>query len=211
MKPTATRDKDCFAFLDIGRKSQDSSGLVLPSKKRCAVRAAAIGVLLLLWAGSLQAETAAFDLLGPKIEVRVQREGKTLPISEVPSLQAADRLWIHPDLPDDQSVHYLMVVVFLRGATNPPPDSWFTPVEAWSKGVHEEGVYITVPEGAEEALVMLAPETGELSARCGVQFEGSQEHLCGPLRIWNKLVWIALDWRSIWKWFGRARQRIPNN
>jgi hypothetical protein len=160
MKPTATRDKDCFAFLDIGRKSQDSSGLVLPSKKRCAVRAAAIGVLLLLWAGSLQAETAAFDLLGPKIEVRVQREGKTLPISEVPSLQAADRLWIHPDLPDDQSVHYLMVVVFLRGATNPPPDSWFTPVEAWSKGVHEEGVYITVPEGAEEALVMLAPETG---------------------------------------------------
>ncbi len=53
-----------------------------------------------------------------------------------------------------------MVVVFLRGATNPPPDSWFSPVETWSKSVHEEGMYITVPDGAQEALVMLAPETG---------------------------------------------------
>jgi len=115
---------------------------------------------LLMLAGFARAETAAFDLVGPKVEVRVQREGKTLPISEVPSLQAGDRLWVHPDLPDTQSVHYLMVVAFLRGATNPPPDSWFTRVEAWSRPVHEEGVYVTVPPGAEEALVLLAPETG---------------------------------------------------
>ena len=53
-----------------------------------------------------------------------------------------------------------MVVVFLRGATNPPPDSWFTRVETWNKPVHEEGVFVTVPEEAEEALVFLAPETG---------------------------------------------------
>jgi hypothetical protein len=57
-------------------------------------------------------------------------------------------------------VHYLMVIVFLRGATNPPPDSWFTRVEAWSKPVHEEGVFVIVPDGAEEALVLLAPDTG---------------------------------------------------
>jgi hypothetical protein len=111
-------------------------------------------------AASAPAETAAFDLLGPKVEVRVQRVGKTLPISEVPSLQAGDRLWVHPDLPDSQSVRYLMVVAFLRGATNPPPVSWFTPVEAWSRLAHEEGVNVTVPEGAEEALILLAPETG---------------------------------------------------
>ena len=111
-------------------------------------------------AGFALAETAAFDLVGPKIEVRVRRDGETLPISEVPSLQAGDRLWVHPDLPDSQSVHYVMVVAFLRGATNPPPDSWFTRVEAWSRPVHEEGVYVTVPEGAEEALVLLAPDTG---------------------------------------------------
>jgi hypothetical protein len=111
-------------------------------------------------AGFALAETAAFDLVGPKIEVRVRRDGEALPISEVPSLQAGDRLWVHPDLPDSQSVHYVMVVAFLRGATNPPPDSWFTRVEAWSRPVHEEGVYVTVPEGAEEALVLLAPDTG---------------------------------------------------
>jgi len=67
---------------------------------------------------------------------------------------------VHPDLPDTQSVHYLMVISFLRGSTNPPPDSWFTRIDAWSKPVHDEGVYVTVPDGAEEAIVFLAPETG---------------------------------------------------
>ena len=107
-----------------------------------------------------RADNAAFDLIGPKVEVRVQRAGATLPIAEVPNLQPGDRLWIHPDLPDSQSVRYLMVVAFLRGATNPPPDSWFTRVETWSRPVHEEGIFVNVPEEAEEALVFLAPETG---------------------------------------------------
>ena len=108
----------------------------------------------------LWADTAAFDLIGPKVEVRVQRDGHTLPIAEVPNLQAKDRLWVHPDLPESQSVHYVMVVAFLRGSTNPPPDSWFTRVDCWNKSVHEEGIFITVPDGAEEAIVFLAPETG---------------------------------------------------
>ena len=106
------------------------------------------------------AETAAFDLIGPKVEARVHRGEASLPIAQVPFLQAGDRLWLHPDLPDSQSVRYLMVVVFLRGATNPPPDSWFTRVETWNRPVHEEGVYVTVPPEAEEALILLAPETG---------------------------------------------------
>jgi hypothetical protein len=107
-----------------------------------------------------RAEAAAFDLAGPKVDVHVEREGKTLPISQVPNLQAGDRLWVHPDLPESQSVHYLMIVVFLRGATNPPPESWFTRVETWNKQVHDEGLFITVPNEAEEALVFLAPDTG---------------------------------------------------
>lgn len=106
------------------------------------------------------AENAAFDLIGPKVDVRVEREGATRPIAEVPNLQAGDRLWIHADLPDSQSVHYLMVVVFLRGATNPPPETWFTRAETWNKPVREEGIFVTVPPEAEEALVFLAPETG---------------------------------------------------
>jgi hypothetical protein len=119
-----------------------------------------LAFLLLALAGAARADNAAFDLIGPKLDVRVQRAGVTLPIAQVPNLQPADRLWVHPDLPNSQSVRYLMVIVFLRGATNPPPDSWFTRVETWSKPVHEEGTFVTVPDEAEEALVFLAPETG---------------------------------------------------
>ena len=106
------------------------------------------------------ADTAAFDLVGPKIGVHVQRAGESLPIAEVPNLQPGDRLWLHADFPDSESVHYLMVVVFLRGATNPPPESWFTRVETWNKHVREEGIFVIVPKEAEQALVLLAPETG---------------------------------------------------
>ena len=116
--------------------------------------------LLLLSVSPAAADNAAFDLIGPKVEVRVQRAGVTLPIAEVPNLQGGDRVWVHADLPDTQSVRYLMVIAFLRGSTNPPPESWFTRVETWSKAVHEEGVFVTVPQEAEEALVFLAPETG---------------------------------------------------
>ncbi len=135
------------------------SGLTPYSRSRLQI-ATFLSTCLLALSTPALADTAAFDLVGPKVEVRVQRDGKTLPIAEVPSLQVGDRLWVHPDLPDTQSVHYLMIVAFLRGATNPPPDAWFTRVEAWSRPVHEEGVYLTVPDGAEEALVLLAPDTG---------------------------------------------------
>jgi hypothetical protein len=108
----------------------------------------------------VRADTAAFDLSGPKIEVTVTRGSKTLPISQVPNLQPGDRIWVHPDLPDDQSVHYLLVAAFLRGTTNPPPDTWFTRAETWNKKVREEGVVIVVPQDAQQALLFLAPETG---------------------------------------------------
>ncbi|MEQ1474663.1 MAG: hypothetical protein ABLQ96_12615, partial [Candidatus Acidiferrum sp.] len=103
---------------------------------------------------------AAFDLAGPRVEMKVMRAGKTLPIANVPNLRAGDRLWIHPDFPDSQSVHFLVVVAFLRGSTNPPPENWFTKAEAWNKGVREEGFFVNVPEGAQQALLFLAPETG---------------------------------------------------
>ena len=108
----------------------------------------------------LHAGTAAFDLGGPKIEIRVTRAGKSLPISRVPNLQAGDRIWIHPDMPDGESVRFLMIAAFLRGSTNPPPEDWFTKVETWNKHIREEGVVITVPAGAQQALIFLAPQTG---------------------------------------------------
>jgi hypothetical protein len=69
-------------------------------------------------------------------------------------------LWIHPDLPESQATHFVLVVVFLRGSTNPPPPEWFTRVETWNRDAREEGVFVTVPDGAQEALLFLAPETG---------------------------------------------------
>jgi hypothetical protein len=108
----------------------------------------------------LHADAGRFDLTGPKVEVHVTRAGKTLPIAEVPNLQPGDKIWLHPDLPPTQSVHYLLVAVFLRGTTNPPPDDWFTEVQTWNKKVREEGVTITVPNEAQQVILFLAPETG---------------------------------------------------
>jgi hypothetical protein len=119
-----------------------------------------LSVFILLSASALLGDTAAFDLAGPRIEIRVTRAGKTLPISRVPNLKAGDRLWIHPDMPDAESVRFLMITAFLRGSTNPPPENWFTKVETWNKHVREEGVVITVPTGAQQALIFLAPQTG---------------------------------------------------
>ncbi len=113
-----------------------------------------------LFSRSGSAQTAQFDLQGPTLEIKVQRAGKTLPVAQVPTLEEGDRLWLHPVLGDHESVHYLMVAVFLRGSTNPPPDNWFNKVEAWNKQVMEEGVYLVVPPGADQAVVLFAPETG---------------------------------------------------
>jgi hypothetical protein len=121
---------------------------------------ACFALLICVRAGISHADSAAFDLAGPPVEMRVTRDGKTLPISRVANLQPGDRLWIHPALPDTQSVHYLLVVAFLRGSTNPPPETWFTRVETWTKQAREEGIVVTVPQDAQQALLFLAPETG---------------------------------------------------
>jgi hypothetical protein len=105
------------------------------------------------------ADPAPFDLAGPRIEIKVKRGDQTLPITAVPNLAAGDRLWIHPDFPADQAAHYLLIVAFLRGSTNQPPENWFFKEETWNKK-SAEGLYVTVPEGARQALLFLAPATG---------------------------------------------------
>ncbi len=115
---------------------------------------------LLLLCTALHADPARFDLTGPKIDVHVTRGGHTLPIAQVPNLQPGDKIWLHPDLPPTQSVHYLLIAAFLRGSTNPPPDNWFTEIQTWDKRVRKEGVTITVPDEAQQVILFLAPETG---------------------------------------------------
>ena len=102
---------------------------------------------------------ARFDLTGPKIDVRVTRGSESLPIAEVPNLQAGDKIWVKADLPASQSNHLLLIVAFLRGTTNEPPDNWFTEIDTWDKK-QVEGTVITVPAEAEQALLFVAPETG---------------------------------------------------
>jgi hypothetical protein len=74
-------------------------------------------------------------------------------------LAAGDRIAIAADLPDDQSAHYLLIAAFLRGATNPPPDRWFFQAEIWTKK-GSKGLSLTVPDGAQQVALFLAPATG---------------------------------------------------
>jgi len=121
-------------------------------------------VLACLLAASIPAalhadDGARFDLVGPKIQVRITRGSTTLPIAQVPNLQPGDKIWVKADLPSTQSNHLLLIVAFLRGTTNEPPDNWFTEIDTWDKKT-TEGTTITVPKDAEQALLFVAPETG---------------------------------------------------
>jgi len=104
-------------------------------------------------------DNARFDLAGPKIDIRVTRGSVTLPIAQVPNLQPGDKIWIKADLPPTQSNHLLLIVAFLRGTTNEPPDNWFTEIDTWDKKT-TEGTTVTVPNEAQQALIFVAPQTG---------------------------------------------------
>jgi hypothetical protein len=120
---------------------------------------AAASLLALCLCTAVHADPVRFDLVGPKIDVRITRGGVTLPIAEVPNLQPGDKIWVKADLPPTQSNHLILVVAFLRGTTNEPPDNWFTEIDTWEKKT-AEGTTITVPNEAQQALMFLAPETG---------------------------------------------------
>jgi hypothetical protein len=110
-------------------------------------------------AGVAAAGSASFDLKGPSLALTVTRDKVTLPVAQVPHLAAGDEIWIKAELPPSQSERYLMVVAFLRGPTNPPAKDWFFPCETWKKSC-ANGMTVEIPEGAQQALIFLAPETG---------------------------------------------------
>jgi hypothetical protein len=117
-------------------------------------------LLACLFAVDAIAAPAPFDLAGPTLDVKITRGAKTLPAPEVPNLLAGDILSIKVDFPQNQSAHYLMVAAFLSGSTNPPPESWFFPCKTWTGKCAQDGLTVTVPQGAQQVLVFLAPETG---------------------------------------------------
>ena len=129
-------------------------------KTQMMVLKVAVCLLAMSFTAALRADDKArFDLAGPTIDIRVTRGGSTLPIAQVPNLQPGDKIWIRADLPPSQSNHLILIVAFLRGTTNEPPDNWFTEIDTWEKKT-AEGTTITVPNEAEEALLFVAPETG---------------------------------------------------
>lgn len=106
------------------------------------------------------AQGTTFDLAGPVLSMHVTRGDVTLPAGEVPGIRPGDRLEVRADLPPDQSARYLLVVAFLRGATNPPPKNWFFKAETWDRNPKKSGLSITVPQGAEQAITFMVPDTG---------------------------------------------------
>ena len=108
--------------------------------------------------GAATAASAPFDLKGPGVRVSVTHGGVTLPIARVPNLAAGDRLSIAADLPEDQGARYLMIAAFLRGATNPPPKSWFFQAKTWER--KHNTLSLTVPEGARQLVLFLVPDSG---------------------------------------------------
>ena len=121
-----------------------------------------LGVCCAALASIAAAGPAPFDLAGPALEVTVTRSGQTLPIAQVPNLAEGDRLSVRADLPTTQSADYLLVVAFLRGSTNPPPEKWFFSCKTWKKKdkCNREGLKLDVPAGAQQVILFLAPSTG---------------------------------------------------
>jgi hypothetical protein len=104
------------------------------------------------------ADNAPFDLAGPQLRVMITRGTRTLPVADVPNLAVGDKVAIKAELPDSQAARYVMIVAFLRGATNPPPQEWFFRCDTWSRKC-VDGLQLSVPAGAQQVLVFLAPST----------------------------------------------------
>ena len=129
------------------------------SPLRSLAAAAALLAPVVIWPAAVRAQqSTSFDLAGPSLSMTVKRGETTLPVAQVPGLRAGDVLSLKADLPADQSAHYVLVLAFLRGATNPPPKDWFHRVDAWD--AKKNVITATIPDGAEQAIAFLAPETG---------------------------------------------------
>ena len=107
--------------------------------------------------GDATADQARFDLLGPTFQIDISRNDATLPLRQVPYLKPGDQISVRAmsrDLP-----HAIIVLAFLRGASSPPPRSWFVARQTWGKK-SAWPLRATVPQGAEQAVLFVAPATG---------------------------------------------------
>ncbi|WP_419815157.1 hypothetical protein [Glacieibacterium sp.] len=104
------------------------------------------------------AAPSSFDLLGPRLDVTVQRGDRTLPLEWVPNLSEGDRVTIKLDRPKTRNERYRMVAAFLRGAVDRPAKDWFHQAESWKPKGSE--LSLVVPKGAEQMAIFVVPESG---------------------------------------------------
>ena len=109
--------------------------------------------------GQASAATS-FNVPGPVLQVNVRRGEETLPIYQVPSLQPGDIISVTSSFKEKEPVHWMLVSGFLRGATEPPPEKWFSEVDLWKHHNWDHTQQITVPSGANQGLLFLAPDSG---------------------------------------------------
>ncbi len=121
-------------------------------------------------------KNAAFELPGPDLVMEVTRGKETLPIAQVPNLQAGDKLTVHlprpageakrkkgkddeADAVEDRASDFLLVTAFLRGAVNPPPDDWIHSAQGWKDKAKDNTLSLVVPKGAHQMVALLVPRT----------------------------------------------------
>ncbi len=161
----------------------------------------------LLSSTAASADTAPFDLSGPALRVSVTHRGTTLPIAQVPQLATGDSISVVPDLPEKQSAHYILVAAFLRGATNPPPDKWFFQAETWTKK-GRKGLSLTVPEGAQQIVLFLAPATGGDFPTLRSTVQGRPGAF---VRAAQDLAQASLDHARLTTYLGAVRKTVPGD
>ncbi|MDO6416251.1 hypothetical protein Q4F19_17835 [Sphingomonas sp. BIUV-7] len=152
-------------------------------------------------------ENLPFDLAGPTLRVSVTHAGKVLPIANVPQLATGDEIDVRADLPEDQSARYLLVAAFLRGATNPPPENWFTQSEVWNKK-GRRGLTLTVPDGAQQIILFLAPQTGGDFSTLRNAVQGKPGAF---VRAAQDLAQASLDRRRLEAFLAAVRRPAPGD
>ncbi|WP_445192274.1 hypothetical protein ACT009_17225 [Sphingomonas sp. Tas61C01] len=118
-----------------------------------------LGVLALVaLASGSRAAPSPFDLVGPRLDVAVTRNGTTLPIDWVPNLAEGDLISIQLDQPPSGDERFRMVATFLRGAVARPPNGWFHDTVS---GTRKGGkLSLVVPKGAQQLALFVLPEKG---------------------------------------------------
>ena len=116
-----------------------------------------LGLLALVAAtASVEAAPSPFDLVGPKLDVAVVRDGATLPIDWVPNLAEGDRVSVQLDLPGSGEDRFRLVAAFLRGAVARPPKEWFH--DTVTGGKKGGKLSLVVPKGAQQMVLFVLPE-----------------------------------------------------